>query len=122
MRLKRRWTTKRAEVTVASGDGGVDKSWRALSWASHRSASAGEAPPASGPTRLDVLRGSLYRFGAVRGRFAKGTQEASFAEGVAPITLIHGQKLIDLLMRKIELLEVDARTFTPQSGTYKPEK
>ena len=71
---------------------------------------------------LDALRGSLYRFNAVRGtivttsRFAKGTREAAFATGAAPITLIDGDKLIDLLIehgigvrkRTIELLEVDA--------------
>ena len=70
---------------------------------------------------LDALRGSLYRFDAVRGtivttsRFAKGTQAAAFATGTAPITLIDGDKLIDLLIehgigvhkRTIELLEVD---------------
>ena len=71
---------------------------------------------------LDALRGSLYRFNAVRGtivttsRFARGTQEAAFATGAAPITLVDGDKLIDLLVehgigvrkRTIELLEVDA--------------
>ncbi len=74
---------------------------------------------------LDALRGSLYRFNAVRGtivttsRFAKGTQEAAFATGTAPITLIDGEKLIDLLIehgigvrkRTIELLAVDAEAF-----------
>ena len=71
---------------------------------------------------LDALRGSLYRFNAVRGtivttsRFAKGIQDAAFATGVAPITLVDGDKLVDLLIehgigvrkRTIELLEVDA--------------
>ncbi len=71
---------------------------------------------------LDALRGSLYRFNAVRGTivttsgFARGTQEAAFASGVAPITLIDGDKLVNLLIehgigvrkRTIELLEVDA--------------
>ena len=74
---------------------------------------------------LDALRGSLYRFNAVRGtiittsRFAKGTQDAALANGTAPITLIDGDKLIDLLIehgvgvrkRPIVLLEVDAETF-----------
>ena len=50
---------------------------------------------------LDALRGSLYRFNAVRGtivatsRFAKGAVEAAFAQGAAPITLIDGDRLID---------------------------
>jgi restriction system protein len=74
---------------------------------------------------LDALRGSLYRFNAVRGtivttaRFAKGTQEAAFAPGAAPITLIDGSKLIDMLIehgigvrkRIVEVLEVDAAEF-----------
>lgn len=70
---------------------------------------------------LDALRGSLYRFDAVRGtivatsRFAKGAMEAAFAKGVAPITLIDGDKLVDLLIehgigirkRAIEVLSID---------------
>ena len=71
---------------------------------------------------LDALRGSLYRFNAVRGtivttsQFSKGTQDAAFAKGAAPITLVDGEKLLDLPIeygigvrkRTIELLEVDA--------------
>ena len=71
---------------------------------------------------LDALRGSLYRFNAVRGtivttsRFSRGTQDAAFATGAAPITLVDGQKLVDLIIehgigvrkRTIVLLEVDA--------------
>jgi restriction system protein len=74
---------------------------------------------------LDALRGSLHRFDAVRGtiittsRFTKGTTEAAFERGAAPITLIDGEKLIDLLIehgigvrkRTIEVLEVDAESF-----------
>lgn len=53
---------------------------------------------------LDQLRGSLHRFNAVRGtiistgRFSKGVEEAAFERGAAPITLIDGEKLLDLLM------------------------
>ena len=53
---------------------------------------------------LDQLRGSLHRFSAVRGTiittggFAKGTSEAAFERGAAPITLIDGVKLLDLLV------------------------
>ena len=75
---------------------------------------------------LDALRGSLYRFDAVRGtivttsRFSKGTQHAAFDTVAAPITLVDGEKLVDLLIehgiavrkRTIELLEVDTDTFT----------
>ena len=70
---------------------------------------------------LDALRGSLYRFDAVRGTivatssFTSGTKEAAFARGAAPITLIDGDNLIDLLIehgigvrkRMIEVLTVD---------------
>lgn len=132
-RLLEKMDYQNVEVTVASGDGGVDvvadielgitSVREVVQVKRHRRAVQRSA--------LDALRGSLYRFGAVRGtivttsRFAKGTQEAAFAEGVAPITLIHGEKLIDLLIehgvgvnkRKIELLEVDVETFHPQSGT-----
>ena len=53
---------------------------------------------------LDQLRGSLHRFNAVRGtiittgRFSKGVEEAAFERGAAPITLIDGEKLLDLLI------------------------
>lgn len=53
---------------------------------------------------LDQLRGSLHRFDAVRGtiittgRFSKGVEEAAFERGAAPITLIDGEKLLDLLI------------------------
>lgn len=53
---------------------------------------------------LDQLRGSLHRFRAVRGTivttadFSKGAKEAAFEAGAAPITLIDGAKLIDLLI------------------------
>jgi restriction system protein len=51
------------------------------------------------------LRGSLHRFNAVRGtiittgRFSKGVEEAAFERGAAPITLIDGEKLLDLLLK-----------------------
>ena len=74
---------------------------------------------------LDALRGSLHRFDAVRGtiitsgRFASGTRDAAFERGVAPITLIDGAKLIDLLIeheigakkKSIEVLELDPDAF-----------
>lgn len=68
-----------------------------------------------------ALRGSLFKFGAVRGtivttsRFARGAKKDAFAQGAAPITLIDGKKLIDLLIKHeigirkhdIEVLSVD---------------
>ena len=76
---------------------------------------------------LDALRGSLYRFDAVRGtivatsRFAKGAVEAAFARRAAPITLIDGDKLIDLLIehgigvrkRAVEVLTFDLEGLSP---------
>ncbi len=70
---------------------------------------------------LDALRGSLHRFGAVRGTiintsgFSPGTRNAAFERGAAPITLIDGEKLIDLLIehqlgvrkKAIEILELN---------------
>jgi restriction system protein len=53
---------------------------------------------------LDALRGSLHRFQAVRGTiittsdFSKGTKGAAFENGAVPITLINGDRLIDLLI------------------------
>ena len=111
------------EVTARSNDGGVDvvgdievgiTSVREVVQAKrHRRAVQRKD--------LDALRGSLYRFNAVRGtivttsKFAKGTQEAAFATGAAPITLVDGDKLVDLLIehgigvrrRTVEMLEVD---------------
>jgi restriction endonuclease Mrr len=79
---------------------------------------------------LDELRGSLYRFNAVRGtiiatsRFLKGTEEAAIAGAAAPITLIDGDKLIDLLIehgigvrkRTLEVLAVDPDVFADLEG------
>jgi restriction system protein len=73
---------------------------------------------------LDALRGSLYRFGAVRGTivstasFSKGTQDAAFEPGAPPITLIDGERLIDLLVQHgigvrkhtLDLLVLDAES------------
>jgi restriction system protein len=78
---------------------------------------------------LDALRGSLYRFQAVRGtiittgNFSKGTVQVAFEAGAPPITLINGEKLIDLLIeyglgvrnRTIELLELDSDAFVQVS-------
>jgi restriction system protein len=80
---------------------------------------------------LDALRGSLHRFNAVRGTiittndFAKGTTDAAFERGAAPITLINGDKLIDLLMqheigvrkKSIEILEIDPDVFITAEET-----
>lgn len=57
-------------------------------------------------TVLDQLRGSLHRFDAFKGTiittsdFSEGAKKAAFEKGAAPITLINGEKLIDLLIAK----------------------
>lgn len=54
---------------------------------------------------LDQLRGSLHRFDAVRGtiislgRFGTGIRDAAIERGAPPITLIDGDKLLDLLIQ-----------------------
>lgn len=76
-------------------------------------------------TVLDALRGSLHRFSAVRGTiittgtFSAGTRKAAFELGAAPITLIDGVMLIDLLIehsigvhkKAVEILELDESAF-----------
>ena len=111
------------EVVGQSGDGGVD----VIAEIELGVTSVREVVQAKRHRRavqrkdLDALRGSLYRFNAVRGtivatsRFTKGVIEAAFALGAAPITLIDGDKLVDLLIeheigiRKhtIEVLTID---------------
>ena len=126
-RLLEEMDYQNVETTARSGDGGVD----VVGDIELGITSVREVVQVKRHRRpiqrkdLDALRGSLYRFNAVRGtivttsRFAKGTQQAAFATGTAPITLIDGDKLIDLLIehgigvrkRTIELLEVDAAAF-----------
>lgn len=76
-------------------------------------------------TVLDMLRGSLHRFKAQKGTiittgdFGKGAKDAAFEMGAAPITLINGDTLIDLLIqhgiglkkKTIEYYEVDEEVF-----------
>ena len=94
------------EVTSSAGDGGVD----VVANLELGLSSVREVVQAKRHRRtiqrgvLDALRGSLPRFNAVRGtiiatsRFAKGTKKASLEARVAPITLIDGDRLIDLLI------------------------
>jgi restriction system protein len=74
---------------------------------------------------LDMLRGSLHRFKAQKGTiittgdFGKGVKDAAFEMGAAPITLINGDTLIDLLIqheigvkkKTVEYFEVDESVF-----------
>ena len=116
------------EVTTQSGDGGVD----VVANIELGITRVREVIQAKRHKRtiqrkdLDALRGSLYRFDAVRGtiittsKYSRGTEEAAFATGAAPITLIDSEKLIDLLVdydigvrkRAVEMLEFDPNTFS----------
>ena len=75
---------------------------------------------------LDQLRGSLHRFNATRGTiistggFSRGAKKAAFEPGAAPITLIDGERLIDLLIeheigvrkRTLHLIEFEPADFS----------
>jgi restriction system protein len=74
---------------------------------------------------LDQLRGSLHYHNAIRGTLitlgtiSKGAKDAALFQGAAPITLIDGEKLLDMLIehkvgvkkRDIPMFEVDAAFF-----------
>jgi restriction system protein len=127
-RLLEEMRYQNVEVTARSGDGGVDVIGSIeLGISSVREVV--QVKKHRKPIQrkdLDALRGSLHRFNAVRGtivttsKFAKGTKEAAFEIGAAPITLIDGNKLIDMLIeyevgvskKTINILEIDADTFT----------
>lgn len=131
-RLLEEMDYQNVEVTTRSGDGGVD----VIAEIELGITSVREVVQAKRHKRtiqrkdLDALRGSLYRFNAVRGtiiatsRFSKGTEKAAFAGGAAPITLIDGDKLIDLLIehgigvrkRTLEVLAVDPDAFANLEG------
>ena len=116
------------DVTSRSGDGGVD----VVADIELGITSVREVVQAKRHKRtvqrkdLDALRGSLHRFGAVRGtiittsKYSKGTHDAAFEPGAAPITLIDGEKLIDLLLahgigvrkKTLEVFELHAEAFT----------
>lgn len=116
------------ELTSCSGDGGVD----VVADIELGITSVREVVQAKRHKRtiqrkdLDALRSSLCRFDAVRGtivttaRFAKGTQEAAFATGAAPITLVDGDKLIEhgigVRKRILEVLAVDADVVADLEG------
>ncbi len=74
---------------------------------------------------LDQLRGALPYHKAIRGtlislgNFSKGCKEAALFPGAAPITLINGEKLLDLLIeheiglrkRPVQRYELDEDLF-----------
>jgi len=73
---------------------------------------------------LDGLRGSLHRFDAVQGtiitlsNFADGAKKAAFERGAARITLIDGEKLIDLLTE----YQIGITTKTVKYNEFDPTK
>jgi restriction system protein len=115
------------EVTAPGGDKGVDVLGRIeVGISSVREVVQAKRHRNNVQRRvLDELRGSLHRFSAFRGTiittsdFAKGTELAALEVGAAPITLINGTKLIDLMIKhgigvrtkKVELLEVEPEAF-----------
>jgi restriction system protein len=78
---------------------------------------------------LDQLRGSLPYHKAIRGTlitlggFSKGCKEAALFPGAAPITLIDGEKLVDMLIeheigmrkRPAQLYEIDEEFFASEA-------
>ena len=84
---------------------------------------------------LDQLRGALPYHQAIRGtiitlgRFAKGCADAALFPGAAPITLIDGDKLMELLLkhdvgvkkRNQTLIEVDESYFAESDRDAEPE-
>jgi restriction system protein len=83
---------------------------------------------------LDQLRGALPYHHAIRGTiitlsdFSKGCTEAALFPGAAPITLINGDKLIELLeeyqigirKRMTEVLEIDKEVFVEMEVVEEP--
>lgn len=79
---------------------------------------------------LDQLRGALPYHQAIRGtiitlgKFAQGCKDAAIYPGAAPITLIDGDKLLELLLkhgvgvkkRQATLLEIDESIFEESHG------
>ncbi len=116
------------EVTKASGDKGVD----VIATAQFGITTVQEVVQVKrhqgsiGRPILDQLRGVLPLHGAIRGtlitlgKFSKGCKDVAVHQGAAPISLIDGDKLIDLLIenrigikeQKETLIHVDEGYFT----------
>lgn len=81
--------------------------------------------------KVDQLRGALPYHNAIRGtiitlgKFSKGCKEAALYQGAAPITLIDGERLIELLVehevgivkKPAQLFDVDTPYFDVESET-----
>ncbi|MFM2620896.1 restriction endonuclease [Vibrio owensii] len=116
------------QVTKQSGDKGVDVVGNVqIGISSVREVVQVKRTPNTTITRqlIDQLRGALPYHEAIRGtlitlgKFSEGAKEGALFPNAAPITLIDGDKLLDLLIdfevgvkkRKVEALEVDLSIF-----------
>ena len=114
------------EVTSPSADGGIDVVGD-IEVGITQVREVVQAKRHRNPISLDVLdrvRGILHRFSAIRGtiittsRFSRPAEQAAFEEGGAPITLIDGDKLIELLIEHgigIEKRSLEVLTVVPDN-------
>ena len=125
------------EVTPRGGDGGVD----VIATIEMGITTVTEVVQVKRTTSnvgrpvLDALRGSLHRFRADRGTiittsgFSSGTVDAAIEVGAAPITLIDGKKLVELMIqhgigvrkKTVELWELDEGAFGAEAGDAERE-
>lgn len=120
------------EVTKASGDKGVDVVGRVQVGITTITEVVQVKRMQNSVTRplIDQLRGALPYHKAIRGtlittgKFASSCAEAALFPGAAPITLIDGERLLELLIEndvginkdnRIELLQVDMNAFEDMS-------
>lgn len=119
---------EQVEVTKASGDKGVDVVGRVQVGITTITEVVQVKRMQSNITRpvIDQLRGALPYHSAIRGtlittgRFAGNCEKAALHPGAAPITLIDGDRLLELLIENnvgirrssaVELLDVDLQLF-----------
>jgi len=119
---------EQVEVTKASGDKGVDVVGRVQVGITTITEVVQVKRMQSNITRpvIDQLRGALPYHSAIRGtlittgRFASNCEKAALHPGAAPITLIDGDRLLELLIENnvgirrssaVELLDVDLQLF-----------
>ncbi|MGR5165393.1 restriction endonuclease [Vibrio owensii] len=116
------------QVTEQSGDKGVDVVGNVqIGISSVREVVQVKRTPSSTISRplIDQLRGALPYHDAIRGtlitlgRFSEGAKEGALFPNAAPITLIDGERLLDLLIdseigmkkRRVEAHEIDLSLF-----------
>lgn len=119
---------EKVQVTKQSGDQGVDVKGTVQIGISEITEVVQVKRHKSNVSRptIDQLRGALPYFKAIRGtimttsNFTKGCNDFAFYPGAAPITLIDGEGLLDLLIehqigifrQPKEVLEIDENYFT----------